>query len=80
MKRFLLNLLLLGCLCHPATAQIIFVDSDNDHARRHAEEGAPFLPELGVTYDQYAPLADGVLLCCGLGGLYLLKKNKKQRG
>lgn len=79
MKRFLFALLLLGCLRQPAPAQIIILDSDTDPKRRQVEEGAPFLPELGVTYDQYAPLSEGVLLLCGLGGVYLLKKTKKHK-
>ena len=77
MKRFILTLWLWACLCQSAPAQIIFLDSDMDGAHRQMEEGAPFLPELGVTYDQYAPLGGGVFLLGGMGGLYLLKKRKK---
>lgn len=70
---------LMGFLSLSAPAQIIITDSDlNQH--RSMEQGAPpFIPELGVTYDQYAPLSPGVLLLSGLGGLYLLKKCKKRR-
>lgn len=79
MKRFVVTLGLLACLSGSAGAQIIITESDTDHARRRAVEEAPFIPDLGVTHDQYAPLADGVLLLCGLGVLYRMKKNKKRR-
>lgn len=79
MKRFIVILGLLACLSGSAGAQIIITESDIDHARRRAQDEAPFIPDLGVTYDQYAPLADGVLLLCGLGLLYRRKKTKKKR-
>lgn len=69
----------MGFLALSAQAQIIITDADIDHSR-NAEQGTPpFIPELGVSYDQYAPIPEGVLVLSGLGGLYLLKKNKKRR-
>lgn len=73
MKRFILILGLLACMSLSAGAQIIITESDTDHARRQVQEEAPFIPDLGVTHDQYAPLADGVLLLGGLGLLYRMK-------
>mgnify|MGYP007069884829 CR=1 FL=1 len=62
-----------------AQAQIIITESDINHTRSVEQGVPPFIPELGVTYDQYAPIPDGWLLLSGLGGFYLLKKSKKRR-
>ena len=79
MNRPIAIVLLLGLLSLSAPAQIIITESDGN-PNRSTEQGAPpFIPELGVTYDQYAPIPDGWLLLSGLGGLYLLKKHKKRR-
>lgn len=79
MKRLVVTLGLLAFLSLSAGAQIIVTEGDVDHARRLVEGEAPFIPELGVTHDQYAPLTDGMLLLCGLGVLYRMKKTKKRR-
>ena len=39
----------------------------------------PAMPILDVTYDQYAPLGEGLLLLTALGGAYLVTKRKKQK-
>ena len=80
LKRFIVTLGVLACLGLSARAQLIITESDTDHARRRVMDEAPFIPDLGVTHDQYAPLADGVLLLCGLGLLYRRKKAEMEKG
>lgn len=56
-------------------AQIVYLDYDEASTRAQLDpEEVPFIPILGLTHDQYAPLPDGVLLLCCLGGAYLLRK------
>lgn len=76
MKRILLTILLLA-LNWSVKAQVILLDAD-DTPRLAVQDETPFIPVLGVTYDQYVPITDGVLLLCGLGGTYLLKKKRKR--
>lgn len=79
MKRTIIIVFLIGFLSLSAHSQIIITDADIDHQRRELQGAPPFIPELGVGYDQYAPLSHGMLLLSGLSGLYLLKKTKKRR-
>ena len=56
-------------------AQIVYMDNDETSPRAQmAPEELPFIPTLGLTHDQYAPLPDGLLLLCCLGGAYLWRK------
>lgn len=71
--------ILMGLLSRSVKAQIIITDTDINHQRNELQGAPPFIPELGVTHDQYAPLSQGLLVLSGLGGLYLLKKTKKRR-
>lgn len=77
MKRLLLSILLSVACLRTADAQVILLDTDEGRNRVETTEEVPFIPWLGVTYDQYAPLSDGMLLMCCLGGAYLLKKKRK---
>ena len=77
MKRLLLSIVLMVAVMWPADAQVILLDTDEGKNRTEATGDAPFIPLLGVTYDQYAPVADGAFLLCCLGGAYLLKKKRK---
>ena len=38
----------------------------------------PIVPTQNVTYDQLAPLGEGLLLLTALGGCYLLGKKRKE--
>lgn len=78
MKKTMISIVMMVFLSLPVRAQIILTDSDLEHVLRTEQEAPPFVPELGVTYDQYAPLADGTVLLGALCGLYLLKKHKKK--
>lgn len=77
MKKLLLSITLMTAIMRPADAQVILLDTDEGRNRVEATGEAPFIPLQGVTYDQYAPVADGVFLLCCLGGAYLLKKKRK---
>lgn len=79
MKRFILSLLLLFSIGFNSRAQVILLDSDESRERIEVEGTPPFIPTLGVTYDQYAPLSDGTVLLCCIGAAYLLKKKRKMR-
>ena len=79
MKRTMAVAVMMGFLSLSAPAQIIITDSDLNPYRSVEQGAPPFIPELGVTYDQYAPLSQGILVLSGLCGLYLLKKHKKRR-
>ena len=79
MKRTIITIILMGFLSLPVHAQIIITDVDITHQRSELQGTPPFIPELGVDYDQYAPLSSGMLVLSGLGGIYLLKKSKKRR-
>ncbi len=58
-------------------SQIIYMDYDESSPRSQAApEDVPFIPLLGVTHDQYAPLPDGVLLLGLLGAGYWKRKTK----
>lgn len=66
----LLSLMVLGL-----RAQIICLDSEEAATRMATDpEEIPFIPILGVTYDQYVPVTSGLLTLCCLGGAFLLTK------
>lgn len=75
MKRKIITAVLVTWMTMGLQAQIICLDSEEIGTRAATDpEEIPFIPILGVSYDQYAPLPDAVLLLCFLGGAYLLKK------
>ncbi len=79
MKRILSSMILLLALVYKAEAQVILLESDENRSRVEVEGTPPFIPVLGVTYDQYAPISEGVSLLCCLGAVYLLKKKRKMK-
>ena len=65
----------------PAKAQVFIADEEefmNSSRNARDESQLPFIPELGVTNDQYAPVGSGVALLGLLGGAYFLGKRKKE--
>lgn len=77
MKRIVLSAALLLFCVFRANAQLILMESDHNTTRATVEGEPPFIPVLGVTYDQYAPLPEGTVILCCLGVAYLMKKKKK---
>lgn len=64
-----------------ANAQIFIADEDefmNSNRSARSESELPFIPELGLTNDQYAPLGGGIALLGLLGGAYLIGKKRKE--
>lgn len=80
MKHRLITILLLMLSVQVAKAQIIILETDGQRLRNEVEVETPFIPDLGVTYDQYVPLCDGLVLLLGLSsGFHCLKKRRKGR-
>lgn len=79
MKRTLFILWLCFVFVLDTKAQIVILDNEREGNSRTMNAGElPFIPTLGMTQDQFAPMSDGLLLLCGLGGTYLWRKNKKR--
>lgn len=62
-------------------AQVFMMDEDVESNIRLSESEFT-VPTLyqGTDFDEYLPLDGGWLLLAGLGGAYLLKKRKKEKG
>lgn len=78
MKRILLSLTLILVAACNVEAQVILTDAEERRGRTVVEGEVPFIPQLGVTYDQYAPLGEGTVLLCCFGAAYLMKKKRKE--
>ena len=84
MKKHVSILLMLFVLLIPVTskAQIYIMDEDEEiNSLRTSTTDVWFnggVPTQGGDDDQFAPLAEGLVLLMGLGGAYLLKKRKKE--
>ena len=84
MKKTLITLTALAALLFcgmTAQAQVFLDDEDMSQslrADRTNDPDLPVIPELNVTFDQYAPLGGEVLLLGLLGGAYLLGKKRKE--
>ena len=73
--------LFMAATLNQAKAQVFILDEEEYHnSKRNAiEEGQlPFIPELGVTNDQYAPIGSGITLLGLLGGAYLIAKKRRE--
>ena len=83
MKKTLITLTAITALAFvgmgTANAQVFLDDEDMSHSLRADatnDPDLPVIPELNVTYDQYAPLGGEVLVLGLLGGAYLLGKKR----
>ena len=66
-----------------ANAQIFVTDNEEAVGVARNPDGSldlPAMPILDVTYDQMAPLGEGLLLLTAMGGLYLMGKRRKDGG
>ena len=64
-------------------AQVLIMDMEEEANSNRADGdqtwlSLPTIPELGSTFDQYAPLGSGMLVLGCLGGAYLLGKRRKE--
>ncbi len=62
----------------PAMAQIFLDDEDLNNRATNPDGFGVMVPEQNVTYDQYVPVGEGILLLAGLAGAYLVGKRKKE--
>ena len=76
--------LMFGAAVMPqANAQIFVTDNEEAVGVARNPDGSldlPAMPILDVTYDQMAPLGEGLLLLTAMGGLYLMGKRRKDGG
>ena len=79
-KRILITTLLLMLAVVRVDAQIfILTDEEFKYAKRGLEcHELPNIPTLDITYDQYAPVGEGIALLTLLGGAYLLGKRRRK--
>ena len=79
-KRILITALLLLLAVIRVDAQIfILTDEEFKYAKRGLEcNELPIIPTLDITYDQYAPVGEGIALLTLLGGAYLLGKRRRK--
>ena len=71
-----------GIAIHPVSAQVLMMDNEEEIGSARtgmSTSDLPIVPNLDVTYDQLAPVGEGVLLLAALGGAYLLGKRRKEQ-
>ena len=81
MKKLIAIIAALMLATAPAMAQVFIMDEDeynNGRAGTDANGFGVMVPEQDVTYDQYLPLGEGIVVLAGLAGAYLLGKRKKE--
>jgi hypothetical protein len=81
MKKLIMTIAIATLMAVPATAQVFLDDEDLNNRENGAStiEGlGVMVPEQNVTYDQYVPVGEGILLLAGLAGAYLVGKRKKE--
>ena len=81
MKKLIMTIAIATMMAVPAMAQIFLDDEDLNNRGNGASttEGlGVMVPEQNVTYDQYVPVGEGILLLAGLASAYLVGKRKKE--
>ena len=81
MKKLIMTIAIATMMAVPAMAQVFLDDEDLNNRENGAStiEGlGVMVPEQNVTYDQYVPVGEGILLLAGLAGAYLVGKRKKE--
>ena len=64
----------------PAMSQVFILEDEEWNNKRSTTDGfGVMVPEQNVTYDQYVPAGEGILLLAGLAGAYLLGKRRKEQ-
>lgn len=66
-----------------AKAQIVYMDNEEEIGGSRTNSGTgspefPNVPNLDVTYDQLAPVGEGLVVLAVLGGAYLIGKKRKE--
>ena len=74
MKKLIMTIAIATMMAAPAMAQI----EDLNNRADGASSLGVMVPEQNVTYDQYVPVGEGILLLAGLAGAYLVGKRKKE--
>ena len=79
MKKLIAIIAALMLATAPAMAQVFIMDEDEyNNSRADANGFGAMVPEQNVTYDQYVPVGEGIVVLAGLAGAYLLGKRKKE--
>ena len=80
MKKLIAIIAALMLATAPAMAQVFIMDEDEYNNGRVSDPAAfgVMVPEQDVTYDQYLPLGEGIVVLAGLAGAYLLGKRRKE--
>ncbi len=80
MKKLIVIIAALMLATAPAMAQVFIMDEDEYNNGRVSDPAAfgVMVPEQDVTYDQYLPLGEGIVVLAGLAGAYLLGKRRKE--
>ena len=73
--------LMFGAVVMPqANAQVFLMNEEEEIGTSRptiTNTDFPIVPSQNVTYDQLAPLGEGLLLLTAMGGLYLMGKRRK---
>ena len=80
-KRIITIVAALMMVTAPAMAQVFIMDEDEYNNGRVSDPAAfgVMVPEQDVTYDQYVPVGEGIVVLAGLAGAYLLGKRRKEK-
>lgn len=81
MKKLIAIIAALMLATAPAMSQVFIMDEDeynNGRARTDANGFGVMVPEQDVTYDQYVPVGEGIVVLAGLAGAYLFGKRRKE--
>ncbi len=78
MKKLIMTIAIATLMAVPATAQVFLDDEDLNNRATNPDGFGVMVPEQNVTYDQYVPVGEGILLLAGLAGAYLVGKRRKE--